>query len=265
MPLHNKVGAVVALIAVGLLSSLVLVWPGRDVSWQGLAFVLSGKMLLGLVVIGLAGTGTDAIVRGHPKLQPEQLSRSFLHCILPMALAVVTWSLLARSQSLENRVIAVVASSGLMALLIAAEYYTVDPAARWRTELRLLLQLAAYGLAALLYMTVRLSIPVTHIAAIAVGISSGTLGLRLLSENEYPLWRIGLCALGLGVLLGAISTWPALQAASLVLYSLELVVFLYVLTGLARQFLAGKLRREVALEYLLIGLLALLLLFVYVR
>ena len=265
MPAHNKLGAVVALIAIGLSASLGLAWPARDVSLYGLTFTLSGKMLLGLILFGLTCTGADMIVRGHPKIQPQQLHLTFLHWILPAALTTIAWALLAWPGSLANKIIGVMVTGGLLALLISAEYYTVDLTERWRVAVQFSLRLMAYLLAALLYTTIHLSISAGLSATIAVAMVGGVLSLKLLCDNECPLQRIWPYVLSIGALLGVMSWLLSLRTASPLLHSLVLAVLLYVLTGIARQFLLGKLTRRVALEYLLVGAFSLLLLHFYAR
>ncbi len=265
MPPHNKLGAVVVLIAAGLFASFGLTWPARDVSLYGLSFTLSGRMLLGLVVFGLACSGTDAVVRGHPQIQPQQLRLSFLHWVLPAALTTVAWVLLTRPDSTEVKGIVVTITSGLLALVIAAEHHTVDPTGRWRTAVQFSLRLVTYLLAMLLYIAIHLGIPADLAAAITVAMSSVILGFRVLCDDECTLKRLWPYVLGLGALLGIASWLLNLWIASPVLHSIALVVLLYVLTGMVRQFLLGKLTRKIALEYLLAGALVLWLLLSYVR
>ena len=180
-------------------------------------------------------------------------------------MTAVAWALLAQPLSLEQRIAIVLAVSASLLLLIAAEYYTADLAAPWRPAVRLALQLATYGVAALVYATVRLTIPLRANVALAVAVASAAMGLRLLSEDERILWRVGLSALGLGALLGTISSLLYSRIPAPATYSLLLVIYLYVAAGLLRQLLLGKLSREVALEYLLVGFAALLLLFFFAR
>jgi hypothetical protein len=98
-------------------------------------------------------------------------------------------------------------------------------------------------------------------AARAAVLVSAFMALRLLGGEKLPLPRILGASAGIGLLLGAISWLLHPRVASAVTYSLTLVTFLYMLVGLARQLLWGKLRREVVVEYLLVGLAALVLLF----
>ena len=126
------------------------------------------------------------------------------------------------------------------------------------------MQLATYSVAALLFAAVH-STPLDVDAARAGAVAGAILALRLLGEDERPLGRIVWAGAGIGLLLGATSWLLHAQVASALRYSLTLVIFLYVLVGLARPFLWGKLRRGVVLEYVLVGLIALVLLRFYAR
>lgn len=264
MPLYNKVGLVVALIALALFASFALPWPTHPVVLSGLSFSLSGKVLLGLLAVGLAGVGADAIVRSQTGLKPRQLRRTFLWCILPTAITTATWLLLARLPNLEARVAGIVASAGALAMLISAEYEAQGPATRWRRAVETTLQLATYAAAALLCGAVYpTSLHAT--AARAATVVSVFVALRLLGGEKLPLWRILGASAGIALLLGVISWLLYPQVTSALTYSLTLVVFLYMLAGLARQFLSGQLCREVVVEYLLVGLAALVLLLLATR
>ena len=140
MPQHNKLGAIVALIAIGLLASFTLTWPARDVELYGLSFTLSGRMLLGFVLVGLAWTGADVIIRQHTKIHAQQSSLPSLHCILPAALIAAAWLLLAQPESIEIKMVGVTATCGLLALLIMAEYYVTDLAGRWQAVVQVFLR-----------------------------------------------------------------------------------------------------------------------------
>ncbi|MGB9881128.1 MAG: hypothetical protein ACPLRM_10230, partial [Anaerolineae bacterium] len=186
-----------------------------------------------------------------------------LHWILPAGLTSASWALLARPGALQEKAVWVVIASVLLALLIYAEYYTAHAAARWRPMVYFALQFIAYPVAALMYFAIRESLLATRIAADVVAIASALLCLRLLGEEQCPLYRVLLSSLGVGSCLGMLSWSLRPRMASSLQYSLLLVIGLYVLGGLARQFLRGKLRKEISLEYLLVGALALLLLFLY--
>ncbi|MEM4724737.1 MAG: hypothetical protein QXP01_06970 [Candidatus Hadarchaeum sp.] len=274
MPIHSKVGAIVLLIAIGLLSSVTFTWPARTVHWHDFSFTLSGSTLLGLVLFGVACAGTDFIVRGQTAVQPHpQENASYhptvchpaLHWVLPAGWTTACWALLARPAPLEKQIAYVAIASGVLALLIFTEYYTVNAVTRWRLLARFAVQLSAYFVVALVYLAVHERIPAARIAADTVAAVSAFLFLRLLGEERCSFSEVLLSALGVGSFLGLLSWLLYPRIASPVMYSFLLVVGLYVLTGLAQQFLQGKLRRETLLEYGLVGVVALLLLFLYAR
>jgi len=157
-------------------------------------------------------------------------------------------------------VMGIAASVGALAVLIAAEYSLAGPGTRWRGALGILWQFATYGVSALLYAAVYpASLAVT--VARAGAVVSAVMALRLLGEDKLSLPRILWGSACTGLLLGAISWLLHPRSAGAVSYSLTLVVYLYVVVGLIRHALRGKVSREVALEYLLVGLAALALLF----
>ncbi len=260
MPLYSKVAVVIALVALALFASFALTWPTREVTLGGRALALSGRMLLGLLSVGLAVAGADAVVRSNPALKPRPLHRTFLWHILPAAITAAAWLLLARLPDLAARVTGIVAGAGALALLVIAEYEAQGPATRWRGALGIVLQFAAYAVAALLYGAIY---PAAQNATVAraVTVISALLALRLLGEGRWPPVRILGASAGIGLLLGAISWLLHGRAAGAVAYSLTLVVYLYVAAGLTRHALRGKVSREVAVEYLLVGFAALVLLF----
>ena len=260
MPLNRRVGVVVVLTALALSASFAMTWPTHDVALGSRSFALSGRILLGLLAVGLAWAGADAIVRGNPKASPVQLRRPLLGSILPTAVTAAVWVLLTRLPNLETRVMAIAANAAILAVLIPAEYYVADPAARWRGVVLVFLQLAGYSVAALLYGAAYPTVLEVN-AARAGAVVSALVALRLLGEDDLPVARILWASLGIGFLLGAISWLLHSPAGSAVTYSLTLGIFLYMLVGLARQSLWNKLRRGVVLEYLLVGLAALALLF----
>ncbi len=264
MSLHCRLGTIVTLVALALLATFTLVWPTHKVMLAGWPFTLSGRTLLGAIVIGLACTGTDALLHSHPKVQSGQVRRPLLRCILPTAVTLAAWVLLARLPNLESRLMGIAATVAALAVLMAAEYFAADPAAHERGAVAVFLQLVTYSVAALLYGA---SYPASLDVNAARGgtVVSALMALRLLGEDDLPLVRILWASVSIGLLLGAISWLLHPQVASAVTYSLTLVVFLYVLVGLARQSLWSKLRRGVVLEYLLVGLAALALLFFYTR
>ena len=274
MSTTRKLWMVAVLIAVGLLASVGLSWPTRTATVGGFSLVVSGKELLGLIMVGLASTGTEAMMRSHPKAQTDQVRLSFLQWLRPSALVSASWALLTRLDGIPAQIACVLATVAALLLLILTEYYVLDPSAPWCAAAQFFLQLAAYPLATLLYIAIDLSQLASPVAGIAVAVVSATLGLTLLHDPVRRLRRTLPYVLGLGTLLGALSClldlWiaspaRATDARTPLIHALALVVPLYVLAGVIQHQLSGRLTRKVAIEYLVVGIVALLLLLSFTR
>lgn len=279
MLLPNKLVAVVVLIAIGLLASLGLTWPARDFQLHGRTFVVSGGTLLGLVVIGLAWAGADVVLAQHS----EHTTSPFLHSTLPAGLVTAALGLIAHLESTQAKIAGVLATCGLMALLLFAERCDIDTTGRWRAAALWFLRLMTYLVSTLLFFAIRSSIYSPSISAVAVGASSALFGLRLVGqETAVPesgiagpdivarlmekLARHGwLRAVVLGALLGVIAWFLGHWTASPLIYSPILVVALYILVGVSTDLMAGKLTKQSALEYLIVGCLVVWLLVRYAR
>ncbi len=279
MLLPNKLISVVLLIAIGLLASLGMAWPTRDLQLRGATLTVSGGSLLGLIVIGLAWAGADIVLTQHAK----QAKSPSVHSILPAGLVAAALGLLAQLESTQAKIVGVLATCGLMALLLLAERCAVDTAGRQRTAALLFLRLMTYLVSTLLYFAIRSSISAPLISAFAVGASSALLGLRLLGpEGTLPEPGIRgpdivlrlikklarhrwLRAVSLGALLGVVGWLLGHWIASPMAYSLAIVVALYALIGIATDLVSGKLTKQSVLEYLIVGCLVILLLLSYAR
>lgn len=260
---YAKLRATVALVAVGLFCSFALVLPSRELSLGSLSFSLTGRELLSLILLGLTCTGVEAILRTCPAVADQPQQSAGLHWILPATLTVVAWALLNRSATAQIKTMGIAASSVVLALLVIGEYYATNLQGHGRAIVQLLLQLAAYLLATLLYEAIRL--PSDLATALLVALASAVLSLRLICDERCSLQRVWPFALGCGASLGFVSWLLTLQTAGTLLSSLALVVLLYVLVGLVRHWLLGNLTRRLAIEYVAVGLAALLLLLSYAR
>ena len=280
MPVPNRLGVVATLIAIGLFASSMLALPARDVGLDGLSVTLSGNTLLGFVLVGLAWTGTDAIMRDRPQIREKPVDLLILPCILPAALTAAAWALLAQPDTIGTKIVGTAGSAGLLAILILLEYHAIDAKGRWRVAMQFAQHTMSYLTATLLYLAIRLSMSTNLTATLAVVSGSAVLGWRLLADEERlrqrvpaahpagpdhgPLaalaQQVWLWVLGLALLLGLTSWLFGLWVSSPLAHSLVLVVFLYVGAGITRHFHVGELTQRLALEYLIVALVVLVLL-----
>jgi hypothetical protein len=244
-------------------------------------------MLLGVILVGIAWTGTDWVLAQHPKADSEDLGSTGLHTVLPALMTAAAWALLPQPGSMQAKAVGAAGASALLALLILSEYYVLGSTGRGRVILQSALRLMAYWVATLLYIAIRLGTSFELAAVVATATGSAVLIPKLLSDSESTLqpspspgltahgliarllghgtllklatnrWIV---ALSLGALLGAASWLLGYWVASPFLHSLVLVVLLYSLVGFVRHFWLGALTRQVVLEYFLVGTLILLLL-----
>jgi hypothetical protein len=277
MPIHDRLGVICALIAVGLLAFVALTWPAGGADRNALSSS-SGRTLLALVLVCLAWAGAEAVVSNHPKIAARPSNVLPLHWIVPGGLIAAASALLGQAMRMEVKLLGAATSCGLFAFLIAGEYYVVDPQARWHRLVRLALRLATYLVATLLYMAIRLGITAHGTAAAVIGLVSVVLAWRLFTDDErvvrllrqrlgehhslpaasaIPAW---LLVPALGALL-SLSCWLIdLWAAPPLVQALVLVALLYLGIGLARHFLMSTLTQRITIEYLIVGAAALLLL-----
>jgi hypothetical protein len=283
MLLPNRLVAVVVLIAIGLLASLGLTWPARDVQLRGATLTLSGGTLLGLIVIGLAWAGADIVLAQYLEHRAEHRTSPFVHSILSAGLVAAALGLLARLASTQARIVGVLATCGLMALLLVAERFAVDMGGRWRAASLLFLRLVTYLVSTLLYSAIRSSFSAPVISAVAVGASSALLGLRLVGQEgtlpepgilgpdiavrliEKLAGHGWLRAIALGALLGILAWFLGQWISSPLAYSLAIVVAFYTLVGITTDWMSGRLTRQSVLEHIIVGSLVVLLLLRYTR
>jgi hypothetical protein len=271
---HEKLRIVVLVVAIGLCASFVLALPSRELSITGVSLTLSGRSVLGLILIGLTCTGVEAIVSDAPTNDvasrpvgtlPPSVQHSILHWILPAALILAAWALLNRPTDTTIKAVGVLATSLALAAIVAGEYYAIAFTDHRRAALNLSLHLMAYLLAMLLYVAIGEGMPAGWPSALAVTLVSAPLALRLTCDETCSTERLWPLALGLGAVLGFSAWLFQFWTTAALMHALAEVVLLYVLTGLAKPWHLGRLTRRVVAEYLLVGLAALALLFSYAR
>jgi len=276
---HNRLPVVIALIAIGLLASLVLNWSAPDVNLMSLSFELSGRTLLGFVLVGLVWAGVDLALRHHPQIESGSLGVLPIGWILPTAWIVAAWFLLPSSSRVAVQVVGVTAVCALLVLTTTAEYHVAYPKTRWRAGAQFALRLTTYLAAILLYTAIQLGITPRSVAALAVAVASAVLAWRLCAGDDRTAPRLRtlqinelaslertalahwLLFAALGILAAASSWLFGLWTKPPLLFGLVLAVLLYLGVGLLKQFLLRTLTQRVVVEYLVVGVAVLLLLF----
>jgi hypothetical protein len=259
----NKVRIVATLVGLGLISPSTFLVPARQLSLSGRQFTLSGRGVLGLILVGLTWTGVQDIMRDRRDTH-EQPQRSVpLYWILPTALTAAAWASMPRLDTTEGALVLAAATGVGLALLTACEYCLVHSSGHRRAMSLFALRLSAYPLATFLYVAIPTATALAGAAVVAL--ASAALSLRLICDDRCSVRRSWPMAVGFGAVQGVLSLAMNAWSATPLQHSLALVVLLYTLTGLARHWLPGRLTRRVLAEYVVVGLAAFALLFSFAR
>jgi intracellular septation protein A len=144
-----------------------------------------------------------------------------------------------------------------LSLSMAGIYYTIDPFATGYRRARLGMNALTYGLALVLFLVVYRTRVRSIVSATEIMLLSGLLALELLRGSERPLPLVllyaGITGLVLGQATWALNYW---RLASLT-GGLVLLVLFYDVVGLSQHALQGRINRRVLLEFGLITVAAL--------
>lgn len=229
-----------------------------DVFGSPLGVDINGRWILSALLVGMTAFGTDLVIRGEAGARRIDRRYSLTFWILPSLTTLAAATAIPRIYSTPlGWITGLVLLGLLLALVIAAEIYTIDVGGPHYRTARLGLNVATYGAAFALYATIYgfqvrglLSMP----AVIAV---TFPLALELLRGTEEQLettWLYaGVVALAVSQVTWAINMWgiSALQGGGLML-----LVF-YTFTGIAQQHLSGRLNGRVVAEFISIAVFGL--------
>jgi hypothetical protein len=207
-----------------------------------------------LLLCGLAGIGTDGVVRHNPRARFQRLDDTALFLFVPV---LFTLSLGIFLEEVAGGYISV--ALGLLSVvpywaILFAEYESVDREADGYHTARLILNIATYVIAFLFFATIfdfDLDLPT---AAFAAGVVSVMLGIEVLREEGMETGRTILYALATGMLV-AEAAWTThflpLEASAAAVF---LLLTFYMIAGLMHNYLADRLGVRMAAEFAIVGL-----------
>lgn len=249
-----------------VLVTLVLVVAGMSF------FISETPALVGLaaILVGIAGVGTNMIVRRHPVVQSRRLFALMLPSILPAMLVLGSYLLLHfYLLPVGLMLVGGLAVMGiLLALTVLGEYAAINTTAGAIPAARFGLNLITYLVALVLYVAIYLQRVPAIATTAGIALISGLLALELLRGNPaQPLRRTllyaGVVALIMGELSWTMDYWPVAAGImnlllGLLIYGGILLLAFYFLTGLAQNYLLGTLNRSVVVEFCTVSLLGLI-------
>jgi hypothetical protein len=264
----DRLSLVTSLVLVGLTLSLVLDLPSQRVAFSFLgseaSITISGTWLIALLLAALTAAGVNSIARQHPRVHLADTRYVFILWILPAAIVVTATLLLSfadvRAYGVSALILVALAGAFLVAAILG-QYVTIDLEDRAYSRARLAVNLAVYLVALILFATVY-SLKVRSLfSAPALGIAAGLLALELLRGSEADFGRTwlysGIIGLTMAEIVWALNYW---NLAGLI-GGAFLLIFFYAFTGIAQQYLWNRLNRIVFVEFAMIVLGAIALLF----
>jgi hypothetical protein len=285
---RDRASVMIWVVLMGLAAQRFLTLPERsfttDIFGSPISFTITANTVLGLLLAGLIVTGTESVVRAHPRSQiasvvrrrkptrtthsartavgesleraVEPLRSHWIFWGLPIALVFVAVLLLPLAPTGLYWVLGLIATAIALGLSAAGIYYTIDPFQTGYRRARLGMNALTYGIALVLFLVVYRTRIRSIVSATEVLLISSLLALELLRGSERPTLLIALYAGITGLILGQ-ATW-ALNYWRLdsLTGGLVLLVLFYDIVGLSTHALQGRIRRRIVVEYALITLAA---------
>jgi hypothetical protein len=250
---RDRISVAVWVVLLGLTAALLVKIPSTTLVWiafgSPLSIELSAGTILGALLVALAASGAESVVRAHPLARAGRLRNRWIFWALPCAVVAVAALLLPASPTRLNWLAGLGVTAVALAATLAATYHAIDSEASVHRPARIALNLLTYGTVLLLFLVVyRQRARSLLSATLIVGITT-LLALELLRGSGRPLRPVALHALLVGVVLGeatwALNYWriPGLTGGLLLLLGF------YLLVGLANQGLQRRLTRRVLLEF----------------
>jgi hypothetical protein len=278
---RDRASVLVWVALMGLIAQRVLALPSRELSatvlGSPITLTISTNTVLGVLLAALVASGTEAVVRAHPLarsagwIQPQAIVPQeatphglpsvapilrWVFWALPVALVVVALFLLPVAPSQTYWVLGLMLTGAALGVAMAGVYYTVDPFARGYRRARLGMNALTYGVALVLFLVVYQSRARSIVSATEVMFVSGLLALELLRGSGRPTLMITLYAGITGLILGQVTWALNYWRLSSLTGGLVLLVVFYDVVGLAQNALQGRIGRRVLIEYGLISLAA---------
>lgn len=251
------------MITMAVIALVSLPGQGDSVVLVGRTFQLplSASTLAPLLVALLAGSGAEAVVRAHPLALQGKLRLTVRFWALPVAVAMIALVLLPRAPSEPYWAAGLLLGALLLAFVLAALYFSLDNESPGYRRARAFLNLVCYAIALMLFLLIPNDWSEVGRALILGGVAA-LLALELLRGSLGKTSEILMYAAVIGLLVAQVAWALLLTGLSALSAGLLLLLFFYLLIGVAWQTMLGRLTRRVLLEFSLVGLAGLALVLV---
>lgn len=259
----QRLSVSLGVVLLGLVSSLLISLPTRDLTFNvlgsPLSLHISGRYVLVALIVGLACTGMDALIRTHPMAQRRQLRGTFSMWTVSAITVLLATLALPHAPSRIAWLVGVALVGVLLGLTMTAEFHTIDPKDVRFARSALFLTAMIYALALTMFVLVYSSKSRSLLSGTSLLIVAALLGLERLRVTGRDLATVEPFALVAGVVVGE-SVW-ALNYSRVpgIVGGILLLLSFHVVTGLAFQHLTDRLRWTIVLEYGAVALAGILL------
>jgi hypothetical protein len=258
----NRILVFVALVALTPVLLLVVELPIRSASFNFLGTPLSIRLttdsLLILFMPVLTAAGVDWVLRNHPSVRAGEVPFLFPFWMAPGLAALTLALLLTRITSWPLWVASLLIGVVVIAILVFAEYVTIDPNVSGYAAARLIVMAISYVIAFGLFTLIYSARERTIVSATSMMLVALALSLDLLAPHIIGLKQAGLFALIVAWLIGqatwALNYWNISNWSAGVL----LLTLFYAAIGVAQQHFQDRLTRSVLLEFGIVSLFALI-------
>ena len=261
---RDRVSVATWMVVLGLGLSLLVTLPTAEVSFWALgspvAISITGTLIAAIFLAIMAAAGAESVVSVHPLFVTRQTRlQTWSFWALPMALAIISAVLLPLAESAVIQVLSLVVSGMLLAAAYFGLYATVERGKPGFRRARLWLDALAYGSALILFLFVYQTRTRSLLSGTLVAITALLLAAEILrsatNRSTDALTYGGIVGLILGQVTWALNYWvlPGLTGGLL------LLLIFYLLVGIAQQGLQGRLTGRVLWEFVVFGLIALVL------
>jgi hypothetical protein len=261
---RDRVSVATWMVMLGLGLSLLVRLPTLEISFWALGSPISipitGTLIASFFLAVMSAAGAESVVSVHPLYSTRQSRmQTWSFWALPMALSIISTVLIPLASSSLLQIVALALSGALLAAAYFGLYATIERGKPGFRRSRLWLDALAYGSALILFLFVYQTRTRSLLSGTLVAVTAMLLAAEILrTATTRPggaLTYGGIIGLILGQVTWALNYWvlPGLTGGLL------LLLIFYLLVGIAQQGLQERLTARVVWEFVIFGLIALLL------
>ncbi|MCX6049961.1 MAG: hypothetical protein NT075_33095 [Chloroflexi bacterium] len=264
---RDRISVVTWLMVFGLGLSVLYTMPTTVITFHALgspiSLTLSETLIAAIFMAVLAATGTESIIRVHPRFTATP-RRAFQHTwpfwSLPMAIVMITAYVLPVTPSGLIRVFGLLLSGSLLGLAFFGLYATVERGQSGFRRARFVLDALAYGSALILFLFVYQTRARSLLSGTLIAMTAILLAVEILRSTTPQASTVltygAIVGLVLGQVTWALNYWSSLNSLT---GGLLLLLIFYLLVGIAQQGLQDRLTGRVLYEFVIFTVVALML------